>query len=123
MARKRTARVRGFRAPATGLWVAAVLVLAAGCGRGGHETTAVAPREAVQAELATASYVPVNDRLEAIGTVDPWVRVAPGTKILGRVASVPVREGERVRAGQVLAALEDADLRAGVDQAKAALTR
>jgi RND family efflux transporter MFP subunit len=75
----------------------------------------------VQAELATASYVPVADRLEAIGTIDPWARVTPGTKILGRVASVPVREGERVGAGQVLAELEDADLRAAVDQAKAGL--
>ena len=41
------------------------------------------------------------------------------TKLTGRVAAVPVKEGQRVRAGQVLVRLEDAEILAQVRQADA----
>ncbi len=45
----------------------------------------------------------------------------PGTKILGRVAAVPVRQGDRVERGQLLAKIESRDLEAAVAQGEAAL--
>jgi RND family efflux transporter MFP subunit len=53
--------------------------------------------------------------------VEPIRRVEPGTKILGRIDQVLVREGERVERGQLLARLESRDLQAAVAQAEAAV--
>lgn len=43
------------------------------------------------------------------------------SKITGRVASVLVKEGDHVKRGQIVMTLDDKDLRAQVDQARAAL--
>jgi RND family efflux transporter MFP subunit len=103
------------------LLVAAVLG-AAGCG-GSHDATAVdnAPGMTVQAAVAVAAPETVPSMFEVTGSAEPWRRVAPGTKLMGRIAEVPVREGDRVRKGQLLARLDDRDLQAAVDHAGAAL--
>jgi HlyD family secretion protein len=59
--------------------------------------------------------------IEATGTVEGTVvRIAP--KLTGRVARVLVREGDEVRAGQILVMLEQTETRARVAQARAQLT-
>jgi RND family efflux transporter MFP subunit len=95
---------------------------AAGCG-GSHDGTAVdnAPDMTVQAAVAVAAPETVPSMFEVTGSAEPWRRVAPGTKLMGRIAEVPVREGDRVRKGQLLARLDARDLQAAVDQARAAL--
>jgi RND family efflux transporter MFP subunit len=57
----------------------------------------------------------------ASGAVEPWQRVSPGTKILGRISTVTVDVGDRVETGQLLSRLEDADLQASLEQARAAV--
>jgi RND family efflux transporter MFP subunit len=57
------------------------------------------------------------------GTVEAIRRVHPGSKLLGRVAVVAVREGEAVRQGQVLARIESADLEANLARARAAVAQ
>lgn len=60
------------------------------------------------------------DRLTGSGSIEATqVDVAP--KISGRVVQLAVNEGDTVRAGQVLVRLDDRDLRAQVDQARAAV--
>ena len=103
--------------------VLATALLAAACG-GKHASAPgveqPAPAEvAVETALAAPEATPVLR--EATGTVLPWARVAPGTKIVGRVLEVRVREGDRVSRGQVLARLERRDLEAAVDQAQASV--
>jgi RND family efflux transporter MFP subunit len=54
------------------------------------------------------------------GTVEA-VQVSLGFKVPGKLAEVPVSEGDRVRAGQVVARLESQDLEVQVRSAQAAL--
>lgn len=63
----------------------------------------------------------VVDRVVATGKVLPLARSRLGSVVLGTVARVDVSEGERVKRGQVLIALDDAEAQALVAQAKAAL--
>jgi len=98
---------------------AALLAACAGDRREGE----AAPAEAgpVDATVATAETVALAVWTEATASVEPWRRVTPGTKILGRIERVSVREGDRVAAGTVLAAIEKRDLDAAVAQARAAI--
>lgn len=105
-------------------WLIAIslLGLTAGCGESGHESGGPEARPAVAAETREAAMRPIGLVTEATGSVEPWVRVSPGTKILGRIDQFLVREGDRVRAGQVLVRLEKRDLEAAVAQARAAIS-
>ncbi len=98
------------------------LILAA-CGGGEPAETAAAPRDAgaVRVDVATAAVETVPVQTQASGSVQPIRRVMPGTKILGRIEAVPVREGDRVARGQLLAKLESRDLEAARAQAEAAV--
>ena len=71
-------------------------------------------------EVAVAAVETVPYQTQASGTVEALRRVMPGTKILGRIESIEVREGDRVQQRQLLARLESRDLEAAVAQAEAA---
>jgi HlyD family secretion protein len=59
--------------------------------------------------------------IELTGTVRPSLTADVAPKVMGKVAAVEVKEGDRVTAGQVLARLESADLAAQVQQSGAAV--
>ncbi len=59
--------------------------------------------------------------VSATGSIEPEQRVDLAFKSAGRVAEVNVQAGDRVRAGQVLAALEMTDLKLALAQAEATL--
>ncbi len=61
-----------------------------------------------------ASIVPLSDRIEGDDSA-----IAP--KTAGRIIDIRVREGDSVRAGDVIATLDDSQIRAQEDQARAAL--
>jgi RND family efflux transporter MFP subunit len=100
----------------------ALLVLIGACagdaGPADLETTG-AP---IVTEIASVDLTTVPRVIQATGTLEAIKRVSPGTKIMGRIESVPVKVGDRVAAGQLLAQLESRDLDAAVTQAAAALT-
>jgi RND family efflux transporter MFP subunit len=83
------------------------------------EQAAAAP---VSAPVLPAEPVEIPVVAEASGSVDPWQRVSPATKIMGRVSELSLEAGDRVRSGQVIARIESADLEAAVAQARAAVT-
>lgn len=99
-----------------------VFLLAAGglpaCS-GPPATEAATAREPVAVALATARSQPLPDRLEASATLVAPRRASPGTRILGRIDRVLVREGDAVAAGALLARIESRDLAAGLAQAQA----
>ncbi len=99
----------------------AILLTATACG---HDESVAEATEAtpVEVETAMAYLETITARTWATGSVEPIRRVSPGTKILGRIDQVLVREGDRVERGQLLARLESRDLRAAVAQAEAAVT-
>ena len=73
----------------------------------------------VVSETVRLAHVPVP--VTAVGTTEPYARATPGTRLLGRVASVAVEEGQRVKAGEVLVRIEGSDLSAKRQQAASAL--
>lgn len=98
-----------------------LLVGLAACSPAERVDPAAAKVDPIPVRVATSSRVPVAGKIEATATLEALRRVQPGSKILGRVDRVLVREGEAVKAGQVLALLESRDLKAALAQAEAGL--
>jgi len=104
------------------LVLAAVIVLGVRVGRHKVEPAGGAPDAApVEVGIITVAFAEIADEVSASGTVKPVAesRIAP--KIMSNVAAVYVREGDRVRKGEVLLRLESRDLSAQLSQAQAAL--
>lgn len=71
------------------------------------------------AQAVTAQVQPLQRSLQFSARVASRSRVDVGATLTGRVLAVRVREGDRVRAGQTLLVLEDAELQATLAQALA----
>ncbi len=93
----------------------------AGCGTAEPPPAAGPQAAAVAVATRVAAYRRVAEPVRVTAAIEPSRRVMPGSKILGRVDAVPVSEGQRVEAGQLLARLESRDLEAAVDQTRAAV--
>ena len=78
-------------------------------------------------DKAVGTYTVVRgDLLQSVvasGQVTTPQRASIAAEITGRVARVPVAEGDTVRRGQVLVELDQSDERAALDQARAALAQ
>ncbi len=103
------------------LLLLALSTLACGGETVASEATPVSQAPPVAVGLRTAAYETIPETTRASGSVEPMRRVSPGTKILGRVDEVLVREGDQVAKGALLARLESRDLKAAVRQAQAAV--
>jgi RND family efflux transporter MFP subunit len=64
--------------------------------------------------LAAPMRGPAVDAIYATGLVEPSLEIRIAPRAAGRIVELLADEGDRVRAGQLLARLEDADLRASV---------
>jgi len=82
------------------------------------EATTAAPLALV---VVTADRRPVERTFEVSGTVRGRNTATLTSRIIAAVREVRVRAGDRVRAGQLLATLEDADAQAAVRRARADL--
>ena len=102
------------------LVTAALAALAAGCAPAEKKAEA-APEAVAGVEVRTAALANVADEVEAPGTVFAarTAEVAPRT--MGTVEAVLVREGQSVKAGELLARLDDRELAAHAGAAKSAL--
>ena len=90
----------------------------AACSSG--EAAGGAPGEpAIPATFAVAKRAPFVERYEAVGTVASKTTSPLASKITGQVTAVRVREGDHVRAGQVLVEIEARDVAANVARAEA----
>jgi multidrug efflux system membrane fusion protein len=104
--------------------VAAGLVLAlaaGGCGRSG--TTQQAGRPPVPVTVATVEQKTVPVSFRAIGNVEPIETVAVRARIGGELQRVFFAEGETVRAGSPLFAIDPRPYRAALAEAEAQLAR
>jgi RND family efflux transporter MFP subunit len=104
----------------SGCFLAAVSVLVAGCHS--DATAKPVPAETFEAQVVESQsrQTPVNVR--AVGTLHARETAVLSAQVVGRIQQVLVHEGDHVAAGQTLAILDDATLRASADQADAALT-
>lgn len=80
------------------------------------------PAENVKAKAVNVAVLKaqtVEDRLVLTGVVEPWEDVLLSSEAQGKLEWQGVKEGQRVEAGQELARIETALLRAQLDQAQA----
>jgi RND family efflux transporter MFP subunit len=85
---------------------------------------AVAERimELAAGDVTVAAKAPLQPSIPLSGTLQPHDQTVVKTKVAGELVRVLVREGERVGAGQLLAQVDDAELRARLAERRAALT-
>ena len=86
-------------------------------------TTADQPEvSGVDGSVIAVRVIPLPLSESAVGTIRAVHEVALGSKILARVVEVNVKAGQEVKADEILVRLDDTDLRAKFEQAKAAVT-
>ena len=86
------------------------------------EPTARQPEEtAVPGTVVPARLVSLHATESAVGTIRAVHEIVIGSKLLARVTEVNLKAGQIVRTGDVLVRLDDADLQAKLQQAKAAV--
>lgn len=95
--------------------ITAALALA-GCGNGQQP---VAEKGPAPVRVAVVETAPATESLRAVGVVAPADEIRLSFKSGGVVRSIDVQQGERVRAGQLLATLMQDEVAAAVAQARA----
>lgn len=95
------------------LLLAGIAGLAGGCGEKGKPGTGEVQRPPVaEVEVTTVSPSPQETIVEAMGTVRSRNIAVVASQVTGRLISFPVSEGSRVEKGALLAAIDDAAIRA-----------
>lgn len=104
------------------LVVAALALLPAGCGdKTGQESAEVRRPVVSGVRLSEVVPVEVDDYYESSATVKARTESVVAARMMGTVTMVTVKEGDRVKAGQLLLALDDRDVRQKITAAQAAL--
>jgi multidrug efflux system membrane fusion protein len=91
-----------------------------GCGRR-EEGIAEKPATIHGAKIETIKLSPVEEDYEAVGTVRSKTTSILSSKTVGSILAVHVREGDRVKIGQLLIEIDDRDSRAQLQKAEAGL--
>jgi RND family efflux transporter MFP subunit len=103
------------------LWailLAASATMIAGC-HGGETAATSGTTQTMPAGVVESQEQQVPVSLGSTGTVHARETAVVSAQVMGRIQQVMVREGDDVRAGQTLVVLDDAALRAQVEQAQA----
>jgi RND family efflux transporter MFP subunit len=98
--------------------IAASAAMMAGC-HGNEPTAPAGAEQTAQARVVESKQQQVPQVLQSTGTVHARESAVISAQVMGRIQQVLVREGDTVRAGQMLVALDDATLHAQVEQAQA----
>ncbi|HVO80843.1 MAG TPA: efflux RND transporter periplasmic adaptor subunit [Terriglobales bacterium] len=85
-----------------------------------RQPTAPAPETVRNVAVLTVQRADVPDLVEAVGTIRAAQTSELASQMMGNIVEIRVHEGDRVRRGQVLAVIDDAQPRAAVDRATAA---
>jgi RND family efflux transporter MFP subunit len=103
------------------LWaslLAATAAMIAGC-HGGEPSATPATVQTMQARVVESRQRQLTVTIRSTGTVHSRETAIVSAQVMGRIQQVLVHEGDEVRAGQTLVVLDDAALRAQVEQAQA----
>ncbi|MEN8006161.1 MAG: efflux RND transporter periplasmic adaptor subunit [Candidatus Krumholzibacteriota bacterium] len=95
------------------------LTLLAGCGDDGGHGAGGFQRPPTPVEAASVVVGPVIDRFTTIGTLEADKAVTVTGEIDGIVMAIPFREGRRLDAGELIARLDDDQLKAEAQRAAA----
>ena len=97
-----------------------IALVAAGCAKS-ERTPAAADAPALRVATAVAAREMLAVTTEATGTVRAVQRAEVAAKVMGTIEELPVRLGQRVRGGEVVARIAAAEIGARVRQAQANL--
>ena len=98
-------------------WGAAALLVLVVAG-----AAVLASRRGTPVQLVAVARTGIVQSVVATGRLNAPARMDIGSEVAATVLEVRVREGDRVKAGDVLLRLSDAEARAALQQARAALT-
>ena len=104
--------------------MASVLVaflLLTGCGTHDQPNVQAAAQSPVAVQTVTVEAVDWPVVYEATGTVRARTSARVAARVMGYITEMPVRAGDTVRAGQLIATIDARELEAGSQQAQAAL--
>ena len=119
-----TGAKKSFRGVCLGLLLAvATCALLAGCGSRTKNARASAPPPAVPVGVATAKLGDFNVYLTGLGTVQAFNTVSLKTRIDGQIMQVNFREGQDVRAGDLLILIDPRPYQVALAQAEANLQK
>jgi HlyD family secretion protein len=88
------------------IWIGLVILAVAGIGVSVARPKAKAEDEKGKIKTAKAEVADVQVRVTEVGSVEPQVKVDVKSVLSGKVVELLVREGDRVKRGQVLARVE-----------------
>lgn len=98
------------------------LLLVTGCSGKEEDTKGEVKRPVVRGVgVEVVRLQPLPEAVEAVGTVRSRKGSVLSSKIVASVVAVHVREGDRVKAGQVVVELDDRDVKAQLQRAEAGL--
>lgn len=97
---------------------AATALIVAGCGGDGRQTGGFR-RPPTAVETAPVVQGPVQEIFSIVGTIEAGESITVTSEIDGIVVALPFREGGRLRQGELIAGLDDRQLRAEADRARA----
>ncbi len=97
--------------------LAIVLVLAVACGH--SEQRPESTPTPVKVQTITLQPQRVPETYEVVGTVRPKTAATISAKVMAIIQSIPVKPGDTVKAGDVLAQLDDREVRAEFERAEA----
>src|SRR5512139_3967367 len=100
--------------------IVSLAVMIASCGKK-EEAAIEKPATIEGVKIETIKLSPVQEDYEAVGTVRSKTASALSSKTVGNILAVHVREGDRVRMGQLLIEIDDRDTRAQLQKAQAGL--
>jgi RND family efflux transporter MFP subunit len=103
-------------------WCAGALLLLAGCGK--HPAPRAdggASLPVAQVRVASAESKRLTSTEEVVGTVRSTVHATLEAKVSGRIQEMPLRLGQAVKTGDLVARLDAADVKARLEQAQASL--
>jgi RND family efflux transporter MFP subunit len=97
-----------------------MVLLLAGCGN--NEVARVNSTTTISLKAANVQKINLGSAQSYPATVEPITKVQISTRISGWVATIPVKEGDKVEKGQLLIKLRDNDINAKLLQAEAAIS-
>ena len=105
-------------------WVVIIIVslavMVTSCGKK-EEAVIEKPATIEGVKIETINLSPIQEDYEAVGTVRSKTTSVLSSKAVGNILAIHVREGDRVRMGQLLIEIDDRDARAQVQKAQAGL--
>jgi len=100
--------------------IVSLAMLTTSCGKK-EEAVIEKPTLLQGVKIETIKLSPVQEDYEAVGTVRSKTTSVLSSKTVGNILAVHVREGDRVRIGQVLIEIDDRDTQAQLQKAQAGL--